>query len=87
MLYQAIWLGSMIYRCDSVLSQTNIAYRELLQGIDRSNWDQPSNLDEYEVEKVRKFVNGKLLAKMQATSEDILCALKDTLPCLNELAT
>ena len=75
----------MIYRCDSVLSQTNIAYRELLQGIDRSKWDQPSNLDEYEVEKVKKFVNGKLLAKMQATSEDILGALKDTLPCLNEL--
>ena len=75
----------MIYRCDSVLSQTNIAYRELLQEIDRSKWDQPSNLDECEVEKVRKFVNGKLLAKMQATSEDILCALKDTLPCLNEL--
>ena len=85
MLYQAIRLGSMIYRCDSVLSQTNIAYRELLQEIDRSKWDQPSNLDEHEVEKVRKFVNGKLLAKMQATTEDIQCALTDTLLCLNEL--
>lgn len=86
MLYEAIRLGSEIYRCDLGLSRDNDAYDDFMkEGIVRWKWRQPSSLDEKEVQKARAFVNGPLRARMQASASHILCALQKILPDLNKL--
>ena len=86
MLYQAIRRGSKLYRCDTNLSCSNEKYRKLLCcELDHTKWQNPKTLNTEEVEKVRNFVNVTWRARMQASNQQILCALQETLPCLNKL--
>lgn len=86
MLYQAIRRGSKLYRSDKDLSGSNDCYLALLSNMDQDKWNQPDNLDECEVEKVRKFVAGTWKTRnMQAKTEHLLPVLKDVLPELNKL--
>ena len=83
MLYEAVRLGSQIYRCE--LRDSNIAYRKLLNSLDANKWNGRCALDKCEVGKVRAFVNSTWRARMRASSEEILPVLQDILPRLEPL--
>ena len=86
MLYEAIRRGSKLYRCDKKLSGSNDRYLALLSNLDHDKWIQPDNLDECEVEDVRKFVAGTWKTRnMQAKSKHLLPVLMEELPKLNKL--
>lgn len=90
MLYEAIRLGPNIYQT-KVPFAYDYAYTQFLAEKDQSKWDNPDNLDLYEIEKLRVFLNENWRARMQMQHRgrdlrlDLQYALQRALPYLNRL--